>query len=252
MSLFNSDIEIPTTLLVEATLWVLVAFSVATWTLILIKGIQNWRVSRQNRQFRTDFWHAPNLQAASELDGHDGPIARLARAGFASLGDADRHSDLEHSGDRQDQLERALRQQYQKERRGLEAGLAVLASIGSTAPFVGLFGTVWGIMQALVDIGKNGSASLEVVAGPIGEALIATGVGIAVAVPAVLAYNVFLRRVKAVSADIDDFSADLINLSRRAGFRVGRGASDSASPARPADPRAAHGADTPALREVFA
>lgn len=107
-------------------------------------------------------------------------------------------------------------------------------------------------MQALVDIGKNGSASLEVVAGPIGEALIATGVGIAVAVPAVLAYNVFLRRVKAVSADIDDFSADLINLSRRAGFRVGRGTSDSASPARPADPRAAHGADTPALREVFA
>ncbi|MBT9516009.1 MAG: MotA/TolQ/ExbB proton channel family protein [Methyloversatilis discipulorum] len=252
MSLFSSDIEIPTTLLVESTLWVLVAFSVATWTLILIKGIQNWRIGRQNRLFRADFWHAPNLQAAAELGGHTGPIARLAQAGFASLADADRHSDLEHSGDRQDQLERALRQQYQKERRGLEAGLAVLASIGSTAPFVGLFGTVWGIMQALVDIGKTGSASLEVVAGPIGEALIATGVGIAVAVPAVLAYNVFLRRVKAVSADIDDFSADLINLSRRAGFRIGRSAADASTTARPADPRATQGVESPALREVFA
>jgi len=94
----------------------------------------------------------------------------------------DTGADLEHTGDRQDLLERALRQQIHKERRGLESGLAVLASIGSTSPFVGLFGTVWGIMHALTDISKAGSASLEVVAGPIGEALVATGVGIAVAV----------------------------------------------------------------------
>lgn len=247
--------EIPTTLLVHGTLWVLAAFSAATWTLILVKGVQNWRVGRQNRRFRAAFWHASDLQAAAGLEDQSGPVARLAQAGFASIGDAERHpgSDLEHSGDRQDQLERALRQQYQKERRGLEAGLAILASIGSTAPFVGLFGTVWGIMQALVDIGKNGSASLEVVAGPIGEALIATGVGIAVAVPAVLAYNVYLRRVKSVSADLDDFAADLINLSRRAGFRLNRGAPEAgvraADAARPA---VVQGAEAQVLREVFA
>jgi biopolymer transport protein ExbB len=250
--------EVPTTLLVHGTLWVLVAFSAATWTLILVKGVQNWIVGRQNKRFRAAFWHAPNLQAAAELEDHSGPVARLAQAGFNSLGDEGRHpggGDLEHSGDRQDQLERALRQQYQKERRGLEAGLAILASVGSTAPFVGLFGTVWGIMQALVDIGKNGSASLEVVAGPIGEALVATGVGIAVAVPAVLAYNAYLRRVKAVSADLDDFAADLISLSRRAGFRLAPASRDAASVRTPdsSRPAAVPGAvEAQPLREVFA
>src|SRR5690606_15585901 len=128
--------------------------------------------------------------------------------------------DLEHSGDRQDLLERHLRQQMQKERRSLESGLAILASIGSTAPFVGLFGTVWGILGALQDISKTGSASLDVVAGPIGEALIATGIGIAVAVPAVLAYNFFLRRLKLVWADLEDFATDLVNLTQKAAFRL--------------------------------
>jgi len=100
----------------------------------------------------------------------------------------------------------------------------LLASIGSTSPFVGLFGTVWGIMYALQDITKAGNASLDVVAGPIGEALIATAVGIAVAVPAVLAYNFFLRRMKTVIADLDDFATDFLNLAARTGFRLERAA----------------------------
>jgi biopolymer transport protein ExbB len=100
-----------------------------------------------------------------------------------------------------------------------EAGLVVLASIGSTAPFVGLLGTVWGIMHALTDISKLGTASLEVVAGPIGEALVATAIGIAVAVPAVLAYNFFLRRLKTSSNNLDDFAEDLIKVSRRVTFK---------------------------------
>jgi biopolymer transport protein ExbB len=98
--------------------------------------------------------------------------------------------------------------------------LAILASIGSTAPFVGLFGTVWGILHALVDIGRTGSASLEVVAGPIGEALIATGLGIGVAVPAVLAYNFFVRRLKISAAYLDDFATDYIKITRKAAFRL--------------------------------
>ena len=119
-------------------------------------------------------------------------------------------------------LERNLKQQVLRERRTLEGGLAVLASVGSTAPFVGLFGTVWGIMSAMKDISRIGNASIDVVAGPIGEALVATGIGIAVAIPAVLAFNFFVRRVKSVTADLDDFANDFLNLAQHAVLRVER------------------------------
>lgn len=209
--------------IVPATLYALLGLSITTWVLIALKAAQQWRVRRRNRDFKAAFWRAPHLQAVAELPEAQGPVARLAFAGLETLREADQASvDLQHTGDRQDLLERALRQQIQKERRSLESGLAVLASIGSTAPFVGLFGTVWGIMHALTQIGATGSASLEVVAGPIGEALIATGIGIAVAVPAVLAYNYFLRSLKLSASDFDDFAADLIALARRTGYRLGR------------------------------
>jgi len=215
------EISSNTSPVVQGVLWALVLFSVLTWTLILVKSIQVWRMRRQNVAFRKSFWAAKDFQAAANLTGYTGPAARLVSAGFDALKDVDAEDaqDLEHFGDRQDVLERALRQQIQRERVTRESGLAVLASIGSTAPFVGLFGTVWGIMHALTDISKLGSASLEVVAGPIGEALVATGFGIAVAVPAVLAYNFFLRRLKTSSNNLDDLAADLITLSRRASFR---------------------------------
>jgi biopolymer transport protein ExbB len=216
---------IPSDLIVPAAMWTLVAFSVATWSIILIKTVQHFRLSRHNRGFTKGFWAAANLQAAADLaNAEQGPAARLSAAGLQVLREDanDSGTDLEHTGDRQDLLERALRQQIHKERRYLDSGLAVLASIGSTSPFVGLFGTVWGIMHALTDISKAGSASLEVVAGPIGEALVATGVGIAVAIPAVLAYNFFLRRLKVIQADLDELGADLITLSRKSGFRIPR------------------------------
>lgn len=214
--------DISSTVIVNGTLWTLIAFSVATWTLVLVKALQHLRLSRENKRYAKAFWGATDFQLASEIDAPEGSTGRLAQAGFNALRDSEGTTahDLQHSGDRQELLERNLRQQIQKERRSLESGLAVLASIGSTAPFVGLFGTVWGIMHALTDISKSGSASLDVVAGPIGEALIATGIGIAVAVPAVLAYNVFIRRLKVVSADLDDFATDFINLAQRASFRV--------------------------------
>ena len=110
----------------------------------------------------------------------------------------------------------------QKERGSLESGLAILATIGSISPFVGLFGTVWGIMGALTNISKSGSASLEVVAGPIGEALVATAVGIAVAVPAVIGYNFFIRRNKVIWALLDDFSIDFVNLALKTSFLIER------------------------------
>jgi biopolymer transport protein ExbB len=208
---------------VPITLWSLVAFSVTTWALILVKAAQNIRVATRNSSYARKFWTAPNLQAAAEIKAADSPLVRLANTGFNALHDASTNSgerDLEHSWDSHELLERNLKQQIAREKRTLEAGLAVLASVGSTAPFVGLFGTVWGIMNAMADISKLGNASIDVVAGPIGEALIATGIGIAVAIPAVLAYNYFVRRLKSVIADLDDFAHDFINLAQRAAYRI--------------------------------
>ncbi len=210
---------------VSITLWSLLAFSVATWALILVKAVQNFRVSARNKHYAKQFWAAPNLQAAADVKSEDGPLQRVAHTGFNALryaGQAASEQDLEHSWDPHELLERNLRQQITKEKRTLEAGLAVLATVGSTAPFVGLFGTVWGIMNAMSDISKLGNASIDVVAGPIGEALIATGIGIAVAIPSVLGYNYFLRRVKSVIADLEEFAHDFVNLAQRATYRIER------------------------------
>jgi biopolymer transport protein ExbB len=207
-------------LIVTGTLYVLIVFSIATWAVVLMKILQHTRARWSNHRYMRAFWAAPTLVAALDLAGSTGPAANIAQAGLAVLKDHHATQDLAHSGDRSDLLERGLRQQLQKERRALESGLALLASIGSTAPFVGLFGTVWGIMHALKDITKAGAASLDVVAGPIGDALIATAIGIAVAVPAVLAYNFFLRRMKSAVADLDDFATDLHRLASKSGFRL--------------------------------
>lgn len=217
--------EITSALIVDGTLWVLIGFSVVTWALILIKGIQHLRIAHHNRIYGKKFWAAPDFQAAAALTGNKGPAARVADVGFTTLIEADGGTtthDLEHTGDRQELLDRRLRQQMQKERGALESGLSILATIGSISPFVGLFGTVWGIMGALTSISKSGSASLEVVAGPIGEALIATAVGIAVAVPAVIGYNFFIRRNKVIWAALDDFAIDFVHLALKTSFLIKR------------------------------
>lgn len=217
--------DITSALIVDATLYVLIAFSAITWALILIKGIQHLRISYYNRGYHKKFWKAQDFQAASELPVNNGPAARVAEVGFNTLREADGGTsthDLEHTGDRQELLDRRLRQQMQKERGALESGLSILATIGSISPFVGLFGTVWGIMGALTSISKSGSASLEVVAGPIGEALVATAVGIAVAVPAVIGYNFFIRRNKVIWAFLDDFAIDFVHLALKTSFLIRR------------------------------
>jgi biopolymer transport protein ExbB len=208
---------------VAATLWLLLAFSVATWALVIAKAIQFLRSSGSNKRYLAAFRAAPNLQTVAEIPESRSALARISGVGIGVL----RHAapldgnDIEHF-DRHELLERNLKQQVLRERRTLEQGLAVLASVGSTAPFVGLFGTVWGIMSAMKDITRIGNASIDVVAGPIGEALIATGIGIAVAIPAVLAFNFFVRRVKTVTADFDDFANDFLNLAQHAVLRAER------------------------------
>lgn len=217
--------DIATSVIVDGTLNTLIGASVVTWSLILIKGIQHARITYHNRRFSKQFWSAADIRAASQLENQHGPAARVAGIGFSTLIETDSGAsthDLEHTWDRQELLDRRLRQQMQKERGSLESGLAVLATIGSISPFVGLFGTVWGIMGALTNISKSGSASLEVVAGPIGEALIATAVGIAVAVPAVVGYNFFIRRNKVIWAFLDDFAIDFVHLALKSSFLIAR------------------------------
>lgn len=207
--------------IVSATLLLLIVLSVVTWSIALFKLWKQYESRQHDQRFNRDFWSAREWREAEKIaSASKGDIARLAQAGFSELKNLEAaQQDLKHSGAPQDVLERMLRQQLQNIQRYHERGLAELATIGSTAPFVGLFGTVWGIMHALQDIGRTGSASLDVVAGPIGEALIATAIGIATALPAVLAYNFFLRRLKVHVTDLENFAHDFMRLAQKQDFK---------------------------------
>jgi biopolymer transport protein ExbB len=208
--------------IVSATLLLLILLSIATWSIALFKLWKQWQAKKHDRTFNDSFWAVREWSEAGKVaQGSQGDIARMAQAGFAELKTLNAaQQDLKHSGAPHDVLERMLRQQLQNLQRYHERGLAELATIGSTAPFVGLFGTVWGIMHALQDIGKTGSASLDVVAGPIGEALIATAIGIATALPAVLFYNFFLRRLKVHVTDLENFAHDFLRLAQKHDYRL--------------------------------
>jgi biopolymer transport protein ExbB len=251
--------ELASASIAQAALWILLAFSVASWALIVLKALQAVRASRADRRFERAFRQAVDFEAAAGLTvaaatTSDSPKAHVAAAFFGALTDAaqamqarqhghaihavpgghptpERRLEQAPSPDRKDLYERALAQSIRQARRASDKGLAVLASIGSTAPFVGLFGTVFGIIHALSAISHRASASIDVVAGPIGEALVATGVGIAVAVPAVLAYNFFVRRSKSLNADLDDFANDLLTLAEKRAFAPRPGERHGSGPA---------------------
>jgi biopolymer transport protein ExbB len=195
--------------IIDGTKYTLYVFSVATWTLIFFKI---WQLSKNkfyDQQFDSVFWDSPDLASAENLPEtvFKGAQSRIARAGFKWLRESTSQmgKTLKFHGEPAELLEHALQVQMQKEQQSMESGLSILASVGSTAPFVGLFGTVLGIMHAMHQITASGSTSLEVVAGPIGDALVATAIGIAVAVPAVLAYNLFLRLVKKQRTGLENF-----------------------------------------------
>ncbi|PPD32637.1 MAG: flagellar motor protein MotA [Methylomonas sp.] len=210
--------HVETAFIIDGTLYTLLAFSLVTWTLIFFKIWQFAKTNYYNKRYSTSFWNATDLNAAQQIPVEQvrGPKARVAACGFAwlaELNDPVAVASLKFRGSPQDLLEQALRKQTQDEQRRIESGLTMLASIGSTAPFVGLFGTVMGIMNAMHDISASGSASLDVVAGPIGDALIATAIGIAVAVPAVLAYNFFIRRAKHHRASLEHFVDGFLHIA---------------------------------------
>ncbi len=192
----------------------MVAMSVVTWVLILAKSVASLRTRIRSRRFLQMFWNAQSLdQVARDLDERhpDEPFSHLAYHAFVAARHHQRHAakNLDEAGGAAEFLTRSIRRVIDEETARLEAGLTFLASVGSTAPFVGLFGTVWGIFHALTAIGMSGSASLDKVAGPVGEALIMTGIGLAVALPAVLGYNFLVRSNRVLLAKLDAFAHDV-------------------------------------------
>ncbi len=198
----------------KAILAVLLVMSVATWSLIAAKGIRFWVERRKSAAFLGAFWNAASIQAVERTIGETHPQEPFSHLAWHAIS-ASRHH-RQHGADRLDEagttaefLTRAMRRVIDEDTARLESGLTVLASVGSTAPFVGLFGTVWGVYHALVNIGVSGQGTLDKVAGPVGEALIMTALGLAVAIPAVLAYNGFVRANRLVLAQLDSFAHDL-------------------------------------------
>ena len=224
----------------------LVAMSVASWYFIAAKAIEQLALRRAARQTPDAFWGAADLAAAEhEVRGRAGdPFAALALAGVeASRAHAASTRTLGAACDLSDFITRALRQSMVATTARLEAGQTLLASVGSTAPFVGLFGTVWGIYHALVAISLSGQGTLDKVAGPVGEALIMTAAGLAVAIPAVLGYNMFVRANRLLLAQLDGFAHDL-----HAALAVGPRARTGSSPGAAAAPGAMPAAGQPASR----
>lgn len=195
---------------------VLGAMSLLVWFYILYNGLRVWIVRRRAEKVIQAFWDSGSpREAVSQLREESDlePFSKIALdAAFA----AEHHSDAQggrmaEALSRHEFIDRALRGGVQRESAKFETGLTLLASVGSTAPFVGLFGTVWGIYHALINIGATGEATLDVVAGPVGEALIMTCLGLGIAIPAVLAYNYFVRSNKALVARFHTFAHDLLD-----------------------------------------
>lgn len=197
----------------------LLVMSVASWYFIVIKAIKARRLSQATQQYVANFWAAPNLQAALKpatlkTAAPHSPASQLANAAFDAATHHQTHAskNLESACSYDEFIARSMRRSITEASASLESGLSVLASVGSIAPFVGLFGTVWGIYHALAAISASGQASLDKVAGPVGEALIMTAIGLAVAIPAVLAYNAFVKANRTIISQLDGFAQDLHTL----------------------------------------
>lgn len=204
-------------LIVDLTLLLLMLLSIATWSIAAIKFHTFRTDDRHARIFLERYWNERSwIQRAQASRDSNSSFAQLAQTGYATCkelaGEEGTGCDAQEL---QEILERQMRKEVQRMNRRRERGLAELASVGSTAPFIGLFGTVWGIMNALKTITATGQASIDVVAGPIGEALIATAIGIATAIPAVLAYNYFLRHQRVHVTDLDGFLDDFLRHAMR-------------------------------------
>ncbi|HEU4620733.1 MAG TPA: MotA/TolQ/ExbB proton channel family protein [Burkholderiaceae bacterium] len=194
----------------RAVAYGLLAMSVLSWGCILAKGWSVWRASRALSGLVARFWAAGTYEdGVAQLRLHDSRHAFVALAMAARAAHDSTATSIGGHATASERVMRAVAAELRAQRRRLDGGLTLLASIGTTAPFVGLFGTVWGIYHALIGIASSGQVVIERVAGPVGEALIMTAFGLAVAIPAVLAYNAFGRMNRLVAGELDGFARDL-------------------------------------------
>ncbi|MBI1944921.1 MAG: protein TolQ [Deltaproteobacteria bacterium] len=206
-----------------AVLLLLVAFSVVSWGIILVKYLAIRQASKSSVEFLELFWQSKRLDEIFQKTEQLGtsPIAQVFRAGYQELVKVKQREQKEREAvDKMvfggpENVERALRRAATTEMTELERLVPFLATVGSTSPFIGLFGTVIGIMKSFSEIGAKGSANLATVAPGIAEALIATAAGLLAAIPAVIAYNFFTSRMKVLGVEMDNFSSDFMNIVRR-------------------------------------
>ena len=197
----------------KAILVVLFAMSVITWYVIVTKTMSASTERRRSERFLQSFRTATTISELAQVvqaHGESEPYSNVARHALAVTRHHKRHAPPAMCANTStDHVMRAIRRVIDEESCRMQSGLTMLASVGSTAPFIGLLGTVWGVYHALVSIGLSGQGTLDKVAGPVGEALIMTALGLAVAIPAVLAYNFCVRRNRALLARLDAFAHDL-------------------------------------------
>jgi len=224
--------------LAKTILVLMLLASIGSWYLILTKALANALAQRRGVCFLDFFWNAPSLDVvAAQLEERhpDEPFSHLAYHGIAASHHHERHgiNRLNEAGSSSEFVTRTLRKTIDEETARMESGLTVLASIGATAPFVGLLGTVWGIYHALTAISTGGAGTLDQVAGPVGEALIMTAIGLGVAIPAVLGYNFLVRANRLTLARLDAFAHDLFTFLGT-GVRIEGQAVSNVAPFRPA------------------
>lgn len=208
---------------VKAVLLVLMYFSVVSWAIILLKFRMVHRATRDSERFLDFFWAKKRFDVIGHglKDYANSPLTVLFREGYQELlkgqrtGDGDEEGGFTSDLGTAENVARALRRATTSETHRLEKFLTFLATTGSTAPFIGLFGTVWGIMDSFHGIGKTGSASLAVVAPGISEALVATAIGLIAAIPAVVGYNHFVNKVNVLTGEMDNFSQEFLNIVQR-------------------------------------
>ncbi len=190
----------------RVTLAILAIMSMGSWYIIITKVYEQYKMGKHARAAEKSFWAAPSVQKGAEGLKKASPYRFLAETGIEA---SSKHGGLLTNVDMNEWITMSIQRAVDNVQSRSQDGLAFLATVGSTAPFVGLFGTVWGIVNALTAIGIAGQASIDKVAGPVGEALIMTAIGLAVAVPAVLGYNWLVRRNKTAMDNVRSFGADL-------------------------------------------
>jgi len=210
--------------MVRAVLVILVGFSIGCWGIALAKSVEMRRARRQSRRFIDIFWDAKNLGAiqTASVDLKESPVAQVFRGGYQELqrltkakrGNPGNDEEASEFGGIEN-VQRAMVRARTQEVTRLERGLTFLATTASTAPFIGLFGTVWGIMTAFRGLSVTTSSSIQAVAPGIAEALIATAVGLAAAIPAVVMYNRFARQVRVLTAEMETFASEFLNIAER-------------------------------------